>query len=235
MVKQQNQPEHYKEKVVVKPWGYEFLIFENEYVAVWFLFIKKDHSTSMHCHPSKKTSLTLLSGKALCNTFRHRNFLSAGDSLIIDAAVFHSTKALALNGISLIEAETPPDKLDLIRLEDAYGRENYGYEAYSEMVMEKLDDFNYFKFENKDYRGRRFTFNNRFSILIESYSSNEAFQSSFSLDPGSTYCVCEGALLGLDKSILVNIGETERGAYLHKLGRIFIDRETVLMKFSVFN
>ena len=29
-----NQPDNYKNRVVLKPWGYEYLIFENEYVAV---------------------------------------------------------------------------------------------------------------------------------------------------------------------------------------------------------
>ena len=29
--KEDTQPENYKNKVVIKPWGYEFLIFENEH------------------------------------------------------------------------------------------------------------------------------------------------------------------------------------------------------------
>ena len=103
---QNRQPPDYRGKVVVKPWGYEFLMFENEYVAIWFLVIRKDHATSMHCHPLKKTSLTLLTGKALCNTFRHWNFLSTADSLTIEAGVFHSTKAISPGGIALMELET---------------------------------------------------------------------------------------------------------------------------------
>ena len=31
----------YKKKVVSKPWGYEYLMFENEYVAIWILFLKQ--------------------------------------------------------------------------------------------------------------------------------------------------------------------------------------------------
>jgi mannose-6-phosphate isomerase-like protein (cupin superfamily) len=234
-MKCENQPDNYKDKVVVKPWGYEFLTFENEWVAIWFLHIKKDHSTSMHCHPSKKTSLILLSGKGLCNTFRHRNFLSSGDALIIEAAAFHSTKALSLDGISLIEVETPPRKLDLIRLEDKYNRENCGYEGCSQMTTENLDDFEHFCFKGVDCHGSKFTQYNRFSISIERYPSEEAFRSSFTADPGSAYCVCKGAVLAPNGSVAVDVGEVERGAYLQQLGRVGIDEETILMKFVVFH
>ena len=49
-------------KVVVnKPWGYEYLMFQNTNVAIWMLYIKKGHSTSMHCHLKKKTSIVLIS------------------------------------------------------------------------------------------------------------------------------------------------------------------------------
>ncbi|MCK4830366.1 hypothetical protein KA005_82375, partial [bacterium] len=234
-VRQNEQPNDYKGKIVIKPWGYEFLMFENDSVAIWFLHIRKDHSTSMHCHPSKKTSLTLLSGKAFCNTFRHRNFLSASDSLIIDAAVFHSTKALSLDGISLIEVETPPVKLDLCRLEDSYGRENCGYEGYSQMATENLESFNYMYFETNDCHGKKFTVEGKYSISMDAYPSNEEFQRSFFLDPGALYCVCKGMLFGIDESKALHVCETERGSYLQQLGRLNIDKEIVLMKFVVFN
>ena len=152
----QGYPDHYRDKVVVKPWGHEFLIFENDYVAIWFLRIKKDHSTSMHCHPLKKTSLIVLSGKALSNTFHHRSFLSEGDAVIIDAAVFHSTKALSLDGISVIEVESPPDKLDLVRLEDNYGRESCGYENCSRMAMDNIEEYGHFYFDDGNCNGNKY-------------------------------------------------------------------------------
>ncbi|MBC8472846.1 MAG: hypothetical protein H8D56_25570 [Planctomycetes bacterium] len=234
-MRQEEQPKDYKGRIVIKPWGYEFLIFENDSVAIWFLYIKKDHSTSMHCHPSKKTSLTLLSGRALCNTFGHRNFLSTGDSLNIDSAVFHSTKSFSLDGVSLIEVETPPGKLDLVRLEDSYGREDCGYEGCSQMVTENLDSFNYFYIEEKDCQGQKITVDNRFSISMESYLSNKEFQNSFTLDPGGLYCICKGALFGPNKSTVVDVGETEKGSYLCQFRGLGINNETILMKFTVFD
>ena len=56
-------------KVIVnKPWGYEYLLYHTSDVSVWGLYIKKDASTSMHCHPNKKTSLLVVSGKAATST-----------------------------------------------------------------------------------------------------------------------------------------------------------------------
>ena len=53
----------YSKVVVNKPWGYEYLIYQNEYAAVWILFIKEGFKTSMHCHPKKKTSLMVSNTK----------------------------------------------------------------------------------------------------------------------------------------------------------------------------
>ena len=233
-ITQNKQPVNYRDKVVVKPWGHEFLLFENSSVAIWFLHIKKDHATSMHCHPLKKTSLTLIAGDGLCNTFRHRNFLCSGDSLIIDPAVFHSTKALSLDGISLVEVETPPDKLDLVRLQDQYGRENCGYEGCSQMVEDNLDIFDYYFFDDKTCNGDIYISDSRFSISMESYLSDHEFQSGFVLDPGAVYCVCDGRILNGNGAVVVDTGETERGGYLNQLEWLSIENALLLMKFTVF-
>ena len=47
----------YSKVIVKKPWGYEYLVFENEFVAIWMLHIVRKRKTSMHCHPQKRTSL----------------------------------------------------------------------------------------------------------------------------------------------------------------------------------
>ncbi|MBL7224532.1 MAG: hypothetical protein ISS59_00200 [Desulfobacteraceae bacterium] len=234
-IKKQDHPEHYRDKVVIKPWGYEFLMFENEYVAMWFLRIKKDHSTSMHCHPLKKTSLVLLSGKALCNTFHHRALLSAGEAVMIDAAVFHSTKALTLDGISVIEIESPPDKLDLVRLEDKYGRESCGYEDCSQMTMDNLKKFGHFYFDDGNCYDKKITMDNWFSISVDAYTSSNMFQETFNADIGTMYCVCKGCLLALNKNIIVDVGEVERGLYLEQMANVRIDQETMIMNFTIFS
>lgn len=229
------QPATYRNRVVVKPWGHEFLIFENTEVAVWFLYVKKDHATSMHCHPGKRTSLTLLFGKALCNTFLHRNFLCAGDSLNIEAGVFHSTKALSLDGIFMIETETPNMKTDLVRLEDKYGRVGSGYEGFNQMCTDNLGEFKYFRLEENNDSMSHYTLNPLFSISLERYLSADEFSRTFRIEAGAIYCVCHSSLKTADGTVIVRVGETERGTYLSQAGRLAADGNLLLMKMAVFN
>lgn len=137
----------YRRKIVGKPWGYEYLLFENNAVAIWILFIKFRHSTSLHCHPQKLTSLVLLGGRATISTLTDEFFLSEKDAIIIDAGVFHATMATASDGILLMEIETPPNKHDLVRLRDEYGRRDLGYEKESTPI-DDLDKNNYCDFHN---------------------------------------------------------------------------------------
>src|SRR3972149_10974251 len=83
----------YSKVIVKKPWGYEYLIFENGFVAIWLLHIVRKRKTSMHCHPNKKTGLVLLSGNA---TFYHMGGgeeLNPLDGVVIEKGIFHSTEA----------------------------------------------------------------------------------------------------------------------------------------------
>ena len=43
----------YRDKVVKKPWGHEYLIYENDDLGIWFLHIEKGQQTSTHCHPKR--------------------------------------------------------------------------------------------------------------------------------------------------------------------------------------
>ena len=49
-----NRKKKYKNLVVAKPWGSEYIACENNTTATWLLKIKKNHKTSLHCHPKKK-------------------------------------------------------------------------------------------------------------------------------------------------------------------------------------
>ena len=55
----------YDNKVVLKPWGYEYVVFRNKNnLSVTLLNINYNKSTSLHCHPKKKSGFILLKGKA---------------------------------------------------------------------------------------------------------------------------------------------------------------------------
>lgn len=113
--------------IVKKPWGYEYLAYENGDVGLWFLNIKKNQSTSMHCHPTKTTGLVILDGIAELSFLSDKRIIQGLDKVMIRRGLFHQTKALS-EEVLLLEIETPKDKHDLVRLSDKYGRESKPYE-----------------------------------------------------------------------------------------------------------
>ena len=129
------------ERILVnKPWGSEYLIYENSKVAIWMLNIDFNHSTSFHCHPYKKTGLIILNGVASIELgFQETRKLTSPGKLMIRPGLFHSTKALSNGGIQLLELETPVDKEDLVRYSDGYGREDKPIEGNEAFVELKPD------------------------------------------------------------------------------------------------
>lgn len=201
-----DQPKDYRNKVVVKPWGYEFLIYESSDVAIWFLHLDKGHSTSMHCHTRKKTSLIVASGQALCNTFYNRNYLSGVDGVVIESGVFHSTQSLSAQGIDLIEVESPPDKLDLVRLNDRYGREGRSYEGLSEMKEEYLERYGYFTLEpNSTHSAKSYEVG-----LIQ----DSGWVDPRAGDRGQMLCCCGGGVVAADGTVILGVGDVAEMSYV---------------------
>lgn len=120
--------------VVNKPWGNEYLMYNNPSIEIWNLSINHAKTTSIHCHPNKKTSLLVLDGQAIFSSLSESIKLMPFDIVTIDAGAFHSTRAISENGVRLLEFETPPMKHDLIRLKDEYGRANMVYEGLDKMI-----------------------------------------------------------------------------------------------------
>jgi protease I len=127
----------YNDVVVTKPWGHEFLVTQNNQVGLWYLFLKQGELTSLHSHPKKKTGLIVLSGKAEVSFINGKHLLVAGDKIVIRNGVFHSTRNVGDAPLELLEVETPNDKLDIVRLEDVYGRSGAPYEGSDHYVPKK--------------------------------------------------------------------------------------------------
>ena len=117
-----------KNSIILKPWGYEYLAYENDSVGVWILHINPNQSTSMHCHTEKTTGLVVLDGKILISFIGDQSELSKLQKRMIRRGLFHSSKAISTNQTILLEIETPNKKNDLVRLDDVYGRELSPYE-----------------------------------------------------------------------------------------------------------
>jgi mannose-6-phosphate isomerase-like protein (cupin superfamily) len=127
----------YETNLVKKPWGFEYLAYENNDVAIWILHIAKGQSTSMHCHPQKTTGLVVMDGIAEISFLADKRVLTSPNKVMIRRGLFHSTKALT--DVVLLEIETPKDKQDLVRLNDIYGRASKAYED-SSYEFPKQDD-----------------------------------------------------------------------------------------------
>lgn len=145
----------YRNIVVNKPWGYEYLWYQNESVAIWFLYIKKCNETSLHCHARKRTSLIVLDGLIQCTTLDDKYKMDQLDSIVLEPCVFHSSKAISENGAFIMEIETPPMKGDLVRMNDAYGRQKSGYEKTNEYSTD-FELYEYFPFLEEVQNSWRF-------------------------------------------------------------------------------
>lgn len=109
-------------KTVNKPWGCEYLLYRNDDVAIWHLKIDAYKKTSLHSHPNKKTGLLVLDGAAEVSFLGGSNKLFYGEKVMIRQGVFHQTQSMTPHPLQVLEIETPVDKEDIVRLEDAYGR-----------------------------------------------------------------------------------------------------------------
>ena len=135
----------YRDVVVNKPWGYEYLMYQNDSMALWYLFLRAEAQTPLHCHPKKKTGLILLQGEARVSFLNDSIHLKPLAKLMIREGLFHSTRSESPDGTVIIEAETPCDKENLVRLSDEYGRRDMPYEGQDAMVpitgdLLQLDD-----------------------------------------------------------------------------------------------
>ena len=109
------------------PWGHEYLIYENDQVAIWHLFINKWQRTSLHCHPNKKTGLLVLRGGAQISFLNGKQKVFTGEKVMIRHGVFLQTKNMTGEVLELFEIENPVDKGDIVRLEDSYVRAGIPY------------------------------------------------------------------------------------------------------------
>lgn len=131
--------DNFKDIYVEKPWGYEYLVYENNDAALWLLYIKKGESTSLHSHPKKTTGLILLNGKAQLDFINDSKIIEAPKKEMFRRGLFHKTTALSEGGLFVLEIETPNEKKDLVRLDDTYGRTKKGYEKEKSFIP-KDDD-----------------------------------------------------------------------------------------------
>ena len=141
----------YDDKIVLKPWGYEYTLFRiGSHCRVVFVHIKYQNKTSLHCHPSKNTGFIILEGntnvqlgiyKSNVLKLYHQKF-PYFQRLVLRKGLYHSLEAKTKEGLYALEFEFPANESDLLRFEDSYGREKKNYEGKNST---KLNNFFCFK------------------------------------------------------------------------------------------
>jgi acetolactate synthase-1/2/3 large subunit len=196
----------YSKVIVKKPWGYEYLIFQNEHVGAWILYLKYQAQTSMHCHPNKKTTLAVLQGGVKCIGLSRTESLSAGEAVMIDKAVFHRSISTSESGTFILEIETPVNKKDLVRLKDEYGRENLGYEG-EEHYSKNIQNYNYLSFSSAELKHN---FQKRFgdcSLIFTKIENVENFIKLIEDNLGNLFCCLNKDIYSIDDKIQASTGD----------------------------
>ena len=125
----QDDGTNYDGVTIVKPWGSEHQLRYTSEFCIWHLEINEGHETSMHCHWRKTAVMEVQRRHVVLRLLGSEHILLAGQCALIEPGVFHQTAAPV--GALVSELEFPPNKQDLLRLRDRYGREGKGYERCS--------------------------------------------------------------------------------------------------------
>jgi mannose-6-phosphate isomerase-like protein (cupin superfamily) len=111
---------------VEKPWGYELIWAVTDAYVGKVLFVKAGHSLSLQFHRVKDESWLVQSGRAKLElgdageTVLHTEVIGAGAAFHYAPGTVH--RVTALEDTTILEVSTPHLD-DVVRLEDAYGRE----------------------------------------------------------------------------------------------------------------
>jgi len=147
---------NYLNTVFEKPWGHEYLTYQNDKIGIWILHILKHQKTSLHCHFKKDSLLIVLSGSFKIETYDSYYILNELESLYFPANAFHGIQSYSDNGI-ILEVEiysnqiTYSDKNDLLRFKDIYNRDKNTYEgSVVEKKIELKESINFH--DKKEFR-----------------------------------------------------------------------------------
>jgi mannose-6-phosphate isomerase-like protein (cupin superfamily) len=213
----------HKNNIIQKPWGYEYLVFENSQVALWALFIRKNHQTSMHCHPNKTTALIVLDGECEVNFLSNTNRFKALDKIMIRKGLFHSTKSISENGSIIFEIENPNNKQDLVRLDDNYGRATLPYEGKDCEFPKEADAL----WIDEEFN---LSFNNFANCNLSIHRPTEvSFFEDF--DDNTNFIILNGGLKTDYGINIVNPGDIINNSIAKKISKIFkkIDDNTIIL------
>ena len=212
-------PENFK---VIKPWGSEYTIYKNLITSTKLLNIEYNQSTSLHCHPQKKTGFILINGKVDINLgFYNTKKLESVSRIMIRPGLFHSTKNLDKKTATILEIETPIDVDVLVRFKDEYGRENKPYEDKNSMIKLSNEDP---VFEDPELNGMKSYIVDGVSITINKTSNIETLKNS---KKDSIFVILEGGLVSKNSKYVLSPGDIVGMDTIKKLTEVFKIKKSI--------
>ena len=209
----------YDNKVVYKPWGYEYVIYRNsKHLSVTLLRINYNKSTSLHCHPQKKTGFIVISGKASIQLGLWKNtseYYQAPSKLMIRTGLFHSIKAVSKNGIFALEFETPFNKNDLVRFKDDYGRQSKPYEGRN---FTKKINADFVKFNKPKLSKNQLFKINKVNVSLEIHKN---FKNLINKKNSTIFGIIDGKVVDKYERSVLSYGDIIRTGTLKKLSEVF--------------
>lgn len=221
----------YDNRVVIKPWGEEYNIFRNKKkIAITYLKIEKGFSTSLHCHPVKKTGFLILKGVAEVQIGIYKKNIKRYPPmsiLVLRPGLFHRIKANNKSDLFALEIENPYIKNDLVRMKDNYGRRLKGYESLkSTRQLVKKDLL--FEIPKKTKKNNYIL--NNINIEISYYKDFKRFKS---FDDKSVSIILDGKIVSDKRKTVITAGEIVKSFTLKQLSQYFrIDNKLLLLKAS---
>ena len=217
----------YSNKLVKKPWGYEYVIYNSlNRMAITYIHIDSKKSTSLHCHPKKKTGFIIIKGTALVQIGiykKNKKKFKSLSRLVVRPGLFHSLKAVSKNGMSALEFETPYNKADLIRFEDRYGRKNKSYEG-SKFTSSIRDDLMKFKKPKKNKKNVY-----KLDDVVITLERTKNLKNLSTKDSSSSTAILEGKIFDKKNQEVISYGEIVKSSTLKILSKKYIVKKPLLI------
>lgn len=209
----------YDNRLVNKPWGNEYVVYRNKNnLCVTLLKINYNQSTSLHCHPQKKSGFILLNGKALfqLGLWKKRSEVHTSPSKrMIARGLFHSIKSLSKEGLLALEFETPVNKKDLVRFKDNYGRSNKAYEG--KKFTQSINS-NYIKFKTPTSKIKQIYKFGNVKLILEVHKN---FTNILKNKSNTIFAVLNGAISDKNGRNVLSYGDIVRTDDLKVLSKVF--------------
>lgn len=225
-MKKKNIENFFDKKIIYKPWGKEYIIFRNKKkLSITHVSLNFNKSTSLHCHPQKKTGFIILNGKMNVQVGLYKkntkNFLPLS-RLVIRSGLFHSLKSVSKQGTTALEIETPVKKNDLLRFKDNYGRKDKPYEKNSFGYLSKKETL-FVKPSSKN--SNVYHFGKTKIILKYIYKKKDLV--GFKKD--STCAILDGVIINKDKIPVLKYGEIVRIETIKKFLNYYLIKNKLLV------